>query len=385
MFSKIKKIPLSSISFGSYGTSRLFLCSIVLLFSTSVYALDGIIRPYQSVRSAAMGGVRMTTGLYDENFFNNPARVTANPASEFTLIQITPIETTSNTIKEISSISNGNDPLKSLTNNAGKNIHDRLQIVLPAFYWAATEERKLAFALGMITSLQIDADIRQSYQTSLDGILDIGPTLTIGRKFLAHDELSIGINTHLTYRVGTSPNFSLVDYVRGSSLGIKSIGGEGSMIDFDLGSTYKLGEWNNFVLSMGGAIQNILGGNYSNLKFTPLKIGSLPPAQPRSYGLGVSVTRSSWVFFTDTALAFEVTDIHNNPDGSVFKLLHLGGETHWKSFAFRAGLNQGYWTAGLGIDFRFITLDLASYGEEMGLNAGTLEDRRYTLNLGLHI
>ena len=51
-----------------------------LALSPSAHALDQIIRPYQSVRSAGMGGVRITTGLYDENFFNNPARVTANPS-----------------------------------------------------------------------------------------------------------------------------------------------------------------------------------------------------------------------------------------------------------------------------------------------------------------
>ena len=84
-------------------------------------------------------------------------------------------------------------------------------------------------------------------------------------------------------------------------------------------------------------------------------------------------------------MAFEITDVLNNRNGSIFKLFHLGGETHLKLLAFRAGLNQGYWTAGLGIDLRFLTLDFASYGEELGLNAGSLEDRRYTMTIGLHI
>jgi hypothetical protein len=53
--------------------------------------------------------------------------------------------------------------------------------------------------------------------------------------------------------------------------------------------------------------------------------------------------------------------------------------------AFRLGLNQGYLSAGLGLDVHYFTLDLATYGEEMGLNAGSFQDRRYTFNFGLHI
>ena len=54
--------------------------AVFSLFGKSdAYALDQIIRSYQSARSSAMGSVVLTTGLYDENFFGNPARVTANP------------------------------------------------------------------------------------------------------------------------------------------------------------------------------------------------------------------------------------------------------------------------------------------------------------------
>jgi hypothetical protein len=65
--------------------------------------------------------------------------------------------------------------------------------------------------------------------------------------------------------------------------------------------------------------------------------------------------------------------------------VHLGGETHWRSLAGRLGFNQGYLSAGIGLDVHYFTLDFATYGEEIGLNAGTMEDRRFILTLGAHI
>jgi hypothetical protein len=332
-----------------------------------------------------MGGVRLTTGLYDENFFNNPARVTANPESKFTLLQVTPVEYTAATGKALSSISNGDDALNTVSGSAGKNLHGRFQLIFPAFYLASNENRKFALAIGFIASVQTDAIIRQSYQTSLAGIADIGPAITFGHKFLEDDALSVGITGHLTYRVAAAPNYSILDYVRGVPLTASNLAGEGSMYDFDFGSTYKFAQWGEFELNAGGAIQNILGGDYSNLSIKPLKLNNSPPRQPRSYGLGVSSYRKTWGNFNNTYFAFEFTDVLNNMNGSIFKLAHLGAETHWKSIALRLGLNQGYWTAGLGLDVHYVSLDLASYGEEMGLNAGSIEDRRYTFNLGLHI
>jgi hypothetical protein len=361
------------------------ICITFLLNSMPALALDQIIRPYQSVRSAGMGNVRMTTGLYDENFFNNPARVTANPESRFTLIQLTPIETTTSTVKNASDLGKSGDSLTTAAGLAGDHLFGRTQIILPAYYLATTESRRWALAFGMIASIQASGIIRKSYNLDVGAIADVGPALTFGRQFLSDDSLSVGLTGHLTYRLATNPNYSLLDYVRGTSLSVSTIGGEGALYDFDLGTTYRFAELLEFQISAGGAIQNILGGNYDKISLQPLKLTQRPQSQPRSYGLGVSAERKSLLFLTDTILAFEMTDVLNNRNGSLFRLLHFGGETHWKSFAFRLGLNQGYLTAGFGINFHYLTIDIATYGEELGLNAGTFEDRRYTLNLGLHI
>ncbi len=367
--------------------TRLTALTVAFLFCLPfdfAFALDPIIRPYQSVRSVGMGGVRLTTGLYDENFFNNPARITANPQSKFTLLQITPVDVNPAAISAASLILSGKNTLSVVTGSSGNNIHDRAQFILPAYYLAATETRKWALAIGIITSVQSDTDLRQNYQLNIGAISDVGIAMTLGRKFLRDDALSVGLTGHFNYRLGTSPSYSLIDYVRGTPLTITTLAGDGAMINFDLGVTYKMIQWGAFDIHVGGAIQNLLGGTYSTTLLTLFKQGP-PPSQPRSYGLGFSANRPEWGFLNNTTFALEITDVLNNYTGSIFRMLHLGTETHWKSIALRLGLNQGYITGGLGLDVHYFTLNLATYGEEMGLNAGTLEDRRYTFDIGFHI
>ena len=47
----------------------------------------------------------------------------------------------------------------------------------------------------------------------------------------------------------------------------------------------------------------------------------------------------------------------------------------------RAGLNQGYYTLGVGADLGFLRVDAATYGVELGVYPGQLEDRRYILQI----
>ncbi len=362
----------------------LSLCAFTCFANTPAFALDQIIRPYWSIRSSGMGGVRMTTGIFDENFFNNPARVTANPYSKFTLIQLTG-ETTGTTISNVSKLTGSGDALARVAGITGDNSFGRVQLILPAYYLTSNEDRKWAIALGLITNIQANGLIRKSYNMNFGALVDTGPALTFGYKFLKDDALSVGATAHVMYRVSTNPNYSLLNYVQGTSLTLSSLGGQGGMYDFDLGATYTFAELLDFKIRAGGAIQNILGGKYDKFQFKMGSVTNYPISQPRSYGLGVAAERKQLVFLTDTVLAFELTDVLNNPNGSFFRLVHLGAETHWKSFAFRAGINQGYLAAGFGIDFHYLTLDIATYGEELGLNTGTFEDRRYALTFGLHI
>jgi hypothetical protein len=60
-------------------------------------------------------------------------------------------------------------------------------------------------------------------------------------------------------------------------------------------------------------------------------------------------------------------------------------EARYGILAPRIGFNQGYLSGGLGILTRYVTLELATYGEEMRLNVGDQQDRRYAVRLAFQI
>jgi hypothetical protein len=356
------------------------------LSATPAHALNQIIKPYQSVRSSGMGGLKLTTGLYDDNFFGNPARVLANPTWRVTLFDPM-VETSRSTITNIGDIASADgDTLSGIGGTAGRNNHGRLQFSTPAVY-IAKGERKWAMALGLLTSVQFDVALRNSYQIAPGAVVDVGPALTIGRTFFADERLGIGITPHITSRVATTSDITLAQIIGGQSLKPEDSGGAGTHVDADIGATYKLPfSWKEFDFDTAFAVNNILGGKYSNLKSLRISDGAtLPPAQPRTYGFGLAARRDVWGKFRKTVFGLEFQNLGNNPNGSIFRTIHLGGETNWRRIAVRAGLNQGYWAAGVGFDLWVLNLDVSSYGEELSLNAGGLEDRRYALKVAFQI
>jgi len=117
--------------------------------------------------------------------------------------------------------------------------------------------------LGFIVSTQFDVDLRNSYQVDPVGILDAGPALTFGHKFM-DGALSAGMTAHASYRFSAQQGFSFADLLRGRSISPAQSGGQGAGLDFDIGGTYEipleLGDWK---LAGGAAINNLLGGKFT--------------------------------------------------------------------------------------------------------------------------
>jgi len=354
------------------------------IFTMNASAVEQIIRPYQSVRTSGMGGVLLTTGIYDQNFFGNPARVTANPVWKIQLFDIM-VESTFDTLDAVQDIVGAKDDvLAQVGDKAGTNLHGRIQTTMPAVYLIPG---KMGYAFAIVHSSQFDINLRRTFSVSPQAFIDVGPAFTVGRKFMKDNILSVGVTAHATFRMASQEGFSMIDLLQGKSISPAKSGGQGAHLDFDLGGTYRFPEAKplGFDLTVAAAFNNLMGGKYSNLGLTVVKDLGKPPAQPRTYGFGVSLSKDKLFFFDQPIFAFEITDIGNNPNGSPFRLLHFGGEVKWGVLLPRIGLNQGYLGGGLGIDLKILTLDFAYYTEEIGLNAGSFPDRRFAFRLALQI
>jgi hypothetical protein len=367
--------------------TKLALVSLVCLSALPSFAGDQITRPYQSARSSAMGGVRITTGLYEENFWGNPARVVYNPEWRIQLPDLM-AESTVQSIQMVPSIITvannvGSGSTTGLTDLSGKNFHARIQSTFPGIYLPNLNRFSVAFAV--LTSVQTDMILRRDYELSPVAIADVGPAITVGRTFGSEEELSLGVTGRLVGRFATVNSVDIKNFLQTGSLSSGSLLSDGYQYDFDFGANYAL-PWapGDVEFTPGFSINNILGGTYQNINMHAITGSGQVPAQPRSFNFGVAAYRHELWIFSGVLASIEMTDIGNNA-GSWTRGLHWGSELDLGLLSLRGGNNQGYWTYGLGLNLKVFQIDLSSYGEETTLNPGGLEERRYAVRLSFQI
>ncbi|MFC1573646.1 hypothetical protein ACFL30_00520 [Candidatus Latescibacterota bacterium] len=125
---------------------------------------------------------------------------------------------------------------------------------------------------------------------------------------------------------------------------------------FDVGMLYEIPSINSFA---GATVQFLGMGDYTSvdLGFT---------RQMMRKRLAVSV---------------DYIDFLDNNKENIFKKIHAGAEYRYLFFAIRGGINSGYPTVGLGVNFKIVDLDFAIYSEEMSKRPGALREDRYMVQM----
>ncbi len=361
---------------------------VVALFPILTNASDEIIRQYRSQRANALGGTFVTTGDYVDALFGNPARHAVVEESRLILPELN-LEANTGLLFNISKLTNikggGSDAVAAFAPLMGKNLHTRMSLFLGGFTPHFFSER-WAFGFGFLTNIQINLLAHYNTQIDSQSYVDIGPHLGVAYKW-PDLHLSVGANVHYNYRVASDRRISALDFLGGTSkIALKSLGAEGGGFDLDLGAYYQLPWQPRFTrISTGLSFNNIISNTYQqmNKKFIAKDSGVPPPRNPRTVAFGVRNEWPDFWIFRDHFTAVEVTDIGSLPYmSSAWKRVHLGYETrltHW--FVMRAGLQQGYLSGGLGFNFAAFKLDMSTWGEELGPNAGVRQDRRVGLRL----
>jgi len=364
---------------------QLLIVSAALIISSQAFALEQITRPYYSARMAGMGGVRLTTGLYDDNFFGNPARVMANPKWRVSVLDFG-MEANAGSMSNLGTVMGSSDVLKAIGETAGTSNHIRVQTIMPSVFIPLQEKTKMSFALGMVSSTQFDAGLRRNFRISPQGVMDASTTLTVGRTFLPDDRLAVGLNARYGYRLSTTNDIAFSDFLSNSSGILQNSASQGTQFAFDLGSTYRMPfTWQEFDFLGAVTINNIFDSPFAKTTMLSLSNPNATDAAPQSRALGFGMVghREKVGPFSDLLVALEITDIGPNGAGSPFRLLHIGAEARYGVLSPRLGLNQGYLTIGLGINLKVVSIEYAYYAEEMSLNVGGTEDRRHALRLTL--
>jgi hypothetical protein len=107
-----------------------------------------------------------------------------------------------------------------------------------------------------------------------------------------------------------------------------------------------------------------------------------PPRILDEIDLGAGLEISAGLLSVTPAFDYKYV---NRADIQNTKKIHLGVEVSLTLIDVRVGFNQGYYTAGAGLDLGLFRIDAATYGEELGEYAGQKEDRRYIVQLTMEL
>ena len=258
---------------------------------------------------------------------------------------------------------------------------------------------KPRWAVGLIPmDLSVDIDIHQQVGPSLNVIAMQDATLAVGHGWDVKwnkDHISFGVTARAVYRLYyaqavLAPQLALEKQVFRKENANEGVGG-----DVDLGALWSPnlnGSWFNFMRktepTFGLVVRNAADQGFP-LKTKLLNKDSAsatPPIDQRRIDVGSKIDLPSfWVF--KPRLALDDRDIlHKNY--SLRKGFHVGLELPWKMYSWwqggwRIGFNQGYWTAGFSGTLGIFTLDIATWGEDVGTQEVPQESRRYMARASL--
>ncbi len=358
-------------------------------------------RTYQSIRALGMGGA--FTALADDYsaIFYNPAGLTLldegnlnmfiSAAADQDILKFT------KDLKDVSAGSSGSGGAVDVTPianfigaNYGKHFSSRIPsagliyarpnwgiAIIPVDLSLELEVHQLAGPSASVVATQ-DSTVAFSYARDLKK----GP-----------DRFSIGATIKGIYRAYYNKSFLALDLAQNSNLLTADDAQEGLSIDGDIGALYSFrdpgsGFWHAVRPSLSMTVQNIAGGNFNAANFHMISKNpnAAPPKDQTRYSIGTLLELPSWWVFK-SRFVFDETDIGH--DNWTFKKgSHMGAEFRWKmkswfQGAWRAGFNQGYWTAGFTGLFAVFQLDLATFGEEVGPSTNPYQSRKYMLRASL--
>lgn len=212
----------------------------------------------------------------------------------------------------------------------------------------------------------------------------------------AGHRLSAGVTAKAIHRIYGGTAVSAGELAGGAEIFNQDDGDEGLTIDADVGFLYdpQLPESGFFSLlavakpTFAFVIRNILDYGFStNLHLLDDDSGE-PPKLGRRFDFGSKWDLPDfWVF--DPHMSVDIRDVgHEN--WTFMKGLHIGAELYWKMASWwkgswSVGLNQGYLSAGIGARLAWFQIDFSTWGEEVGTQDVSKENRRYMLELSIDI
>ncbi len=372
--------------------AKVFLFLAIVFFANVLMAqslYSGIRRGFEATRANGMGGA--FTAVADDNtaIFYNPAGISQLEKGESNwFLKLDGDPEIADFYDEIDEAGKKSNDVAAITEVIKKNYGSHYSVRAPSlgFLWA-----RPSWGIAVIPmDLSIDMGLHRSVGPSvnLTAIQDTTVAFTKNwkiKKWHKNGSFNIGVTAKAIYRMNVDKIVDVATIAIKDEIFNLEDAKEGLALDADVGFLWK-GPWQSYNPSAALVIKNIGDYGYiTNLGIIGEGTGD-PENLHRTIDLGYAMDMPSWWIWS-SKIAFDIRDMLH-PNWNLQKGFHLGAEFMWEVASWfrggwRAGLNQGYWTAGFTGEFGIFKLDLASYGEEVGVENSKIENRRYMMTMSL--
>ncbi len=322
---------------------------------------------WSSVRAQGMGGAYVSVVNDADSLFYNPAGLAGQTRFSWTVLDP---RVGLNGIEDI-------QKLQSLAGGSDADMSANLQQLIGKRVWIEAGAKSAVlipgFAIAGFVNSQSGIYVSNPANTTmnLNYFFDYG--FAAGGGFeLVPGFWKLGLVARRLNRTGTTLPIGAATL---ASLDMAALQAElkrrGTGYGADLGTTFTL----------PGPVSPSLSIVYRNAGVTTFTheegAGAPPPIEPEIV-VGGAMKFSGGLVDITPAFDFRYA---NRSDIELGKKIHLGVELSMPFIDFRAGLNQGYYTAGVGLNMGLLRIDAATYGVELGAYPGQLEDRRYVAQI----
>ncbi|MBN8540028.1 MAG: hypothetical protein J0L82_06540 [Deltaproteobacteria bacterium] len=353
-----------------------------ILISSTGSAAAGDVKDYSihqhgmSIRAMGMGGA-FTAAVDDFSaIFYNPAYLARMEESDtnLSLLHAGLDEKFPSFFGDLNSLSNSSDitqVIDFLGKNSGNHYSARLGL-LNAYF------ARPGWALAVLpVDFSLEMRVGQSVGPQLQLIARQDSTIAYAKAWngkLESGKLSFGATAKAIYRGYFNKSLNAVDVAFSDNVLGPEDAAEGLTVDGDFGVLYSPDVsshpiFSNAAPTFGMTVRNILDyGFTTNLHLIDPNSG-VPDKLQRRLDFGSAFDLPDWWVWR-SRLAVDVRDVlHEN--WTFAKGLHMGAEFLWKlgagfQGAWRAGVSQGYFTAGFTGDLAIFRLDLVTYAQEVG-------------------
>jgi hypothetical protein len=326
---------------------------------------------YYSIRAVGMGDAYSAVVDNDDAVFYNPAALCK--ASGFTFVLVDPSASVSGVtlLQDASTLSSASSSSLASTlqsfygQDVSASVYTKTAVLLPCFEVAAYGG--LSFAAKLDNPAYPNLYIRDytDYGVAAGFGVDVVPGFA-----------TLGFTARRLDRLGNSLTLGpgIIGQLSSTALS-NQLAGSGVGYALDSG----------FLLTVPGPVKPTLTAVYKNMGNTTFVKDSTLPTPPTVQnelilGAGFSVE----TLLLSIRPAFDLKHV-TDQTVQLGDKVHAGVEIAIPFVALRAGLYQGYYTAGVGLNLGVLKIDAATWGVEMGEYPGQDESRRYGVEAKLEI